>query len=214
MEVIEAKFCNQLYSDMNKEKTHKQKKYSSENKDYKSKLISNSSSKKKEKNLFNFISSKSKIKLKSNFDKKGAKKFLHEKSKAMEEIVLIDDAVHDEHHYKKKTSPNKKSKQYRSEKALLQLKLNKFSNKKNNVIINADKNQKNLMSSQTLGLLCISDVKDIGKIKNKKTNKKGSLESIKYKSSCFNQKEAPYLLTSDNDSLINTIVNQFNELKN
>ena len=212
MEVIEAKICSQLYSDMNKEKHHKQKKYSSENKDYKSKLLNSPLSKKKEKKLFNFISNTNKIKLKSNFDKKGAKKFLHEKLKAMEEIVLIDDTAHDEHHYRKKTSPNKKSKQHHSENAILQLKLHKLNHQKNHV--NVDKNLNNLKSSQTLGLLCISDFKDIGKIKNKKTHKKASIESIKYKSSCFNQKEPPYLLTSDNDSLINTIVNQFDESKN
>ena len=46
--------------------------------------------KKKPKTLLNFISGKKKIQFKSNFDKKGAKKFLNEKSKAMEEIVLLD----------------------------------------------------------------------------------------------------------------------------
>ena len=66
-----------------------------------------------EKSLFDFISNK-KIELKSYFDKKGTKKFLSDKEKAMEEIVLFDEIIdenkgkinrnksHNRHHHKKK----------------------------------------------------------------------------------------------------------------
>ena len=40
--------------------------------------------------LINFISCKNKLKFESDFDRKGVKKFLNEKAKAMEEIVLDD----------------------------------------------------------------------------------------------------------------------------
>ena len=46
-----------------------------------------------EKFLYNFISDKNKIKLYSCFDKKGAKKFLSEKDKAMKKITLFDDIL-------------------------------------------------------------------------------------------------------------------------
>lgn len=46
-----------------------------------------------EKPLYDFISCKNKILFKSCFDKKGSKKFLSEKSKAMEKIILFDDLL-------------------------------------------------------------------------------------------------------------------------
>ena len=71
--------------------------------------------KKEPKTLLNFISDKKKIQFKSNFDKKGAKKFLNEKSKAMEEIVLLDYIEEEKNrdiskgHTKKNKSHNKNS---------------------------------------------------------------------------------------------------------
>ena len=46
-----------------------------------------------EKFLFDFISNKNKIKLFSYFDRKGAKKFLSEKDKAMKKITLFDEIL-------------------------------------------------------------------------------------------------------------------------
>ena len=218
MNAIEDFHCNKYCSAINKEKPEMPKKYSYDNMDYKSKSRINSSlSKKNSKKLFHFISSKNRIKLESDFDRKSAKKFLNEKSKAMEEIVLIDENTDDEHNHKKK-SPHKKkhknklSKEHHSHNALLKLKIHKFISKKNGV--NKEHKKKSSLSSNTLGLYCISDVKDIGKIKNKKSNKKASIESIKFKSSVFNTNEPSYLMTSDNDSFINSIVKQIDESKN
>ncbi len=218
MNAIEDLYNNNYYSDINKVKLEIPNKYSYDNMDYKSKSrIKSSLSKKKSKQLFYFISSKNRIKLESDFDRKGAKKFLNEKSKAMEEIVLIDENTDDEHNHKKK-SPHKKkhnnklSKVHHSHNALLKLKIHKFSSKKN--CVNKEHKKKSSLSSHTLGLYCISDVKDIGKIKNKKSNKKASIESIKFKSSVFNKNEPSYLMTSENDSFINSIVKQIDESKN
>ena len=63
------------------------------------------------KSLFNFISTKNKMFLKSCFDHKGAKKFLSDKSKAMDKIVL-EDEMPDEHveKSKKKKKMHKKRK--------------------------------------------------------------------------------------------------------
>lgn len=63
------------------------------------------------KSLVNFISSKNKIILKSCFDHKGAKKFLSDKSKAMDKIVLEDDMLDENiNKSKKKKKLGKKSK--------------------------------------------------------------------------------------------------------
>ena len=69
----------------------------------------------KEKSVFDFLSNK-KIKLESYFDKKGTKKFLSDKEKAMEEIVLFDEIIdekknrnEDHHHHHNKSKSKKKN---------------------------------------------------------------------------------------------------------
>ena len=136
-------------------------------------------------NLINFISCKNKIKFKSNFDRKGAKKFLNEKAKAMEEIVLDDTTdeekknVSNDNNYKRNKSHNKfffrnkHVKPHHSHNALLKnFQLNKLSNKKNNIL----KDDNKYISSNTVFL--INSIKDIGKIMNKK-NKRKFIGSIK-----------------------------------
>ena len=174
--------------------------------------------------LLNFISRKNKITFKSDFDRKGAKKFLNEKSKAMEEIVLIDyikeennkdntkkKKSHHKRNSRKNKNNNKNNKQHHSQNALIHLKLHKLSNKKNNLL--QKKDQKYNMSSKTLSVHIINNIKDIGKImlNNKK---KESIKSIKYENSNYNSREPSYLMTKENDSFIYTIVNQIEESKN
>ena len=173
-------------------------------------------------NLINFISCKNKIKFKSNFDRKGAKKFLNEKAKAMEEIVLDENtdeekktiSNHNHDNFKRHRSHNKYAfrnkivKHHKSQKALLNnFQLNKLSNKRNN-ILNYDQIYK---SSNTVFL--INNVKDIGKIMNKK-NKRKCIGSIKKRFSGHNPNEHSFLMTSENDSFIGAIVNQIKEFKN
>ena len=168
--------------------------------------------KKKPKTLLNFISGKKKIQFKSNFDKKGAKKFLNEKSKAMEEIVLIDYIEEEKNrdisknHTKKNKSHNKNShknkniKQHRSQNALIHLEFHKLSNKNNNLL--QEKNKKNNLSSKTLSVNFINNIKDIGKININNNKKKVSIISLQSNDS------------RENDSFIYTIVNQIGESKN
>ena len=59
------------------------------------------------KSLLNFISNKNKIVLNSNFDQLGSKKFLTEREKAMEEIVLEDTILENTIKTNKKRSKNK-----------------------------------------------------------------------------------------------------------
>ena len=170
--------------------------------------------------LVNFISSKNKLKFKSDFDRKGAKKFLDEKAKAMEEIVLDDTTdeekknVSNDNNYKRNKSHNKflfrnkHVKPHHSHNALLKnFQLNKLSNKKNNIL----KDENNYISSNTVFL--INSVKDIGKIMNKK-NKRKFIGSIKKRYSNANGKESSFLMIGENDSFIGSIVNQIKEYKN
>ena len=170
--------------------------------------------------LVNFISSKNKLKFRSDFDRKGAKKFLDEKAKAMEEIVLDDTTdeenknILNENNYKRNKSHNKfvignrHVKPHHSHNSLLMnFQINKFSNKKNNTL----KDDNKYMSSNTV--LLINSIKDIGKIMNKK-NKRKFLGSIKKRYSNANGKESSYLMTGENDSFIGSIVNQIKEFKN
>ena len=173
-------------------------------------------------NLINFISCKNKIKFKSDFDRKGAKKFLNEKDKAMEEIVL-DETTDEEKktisndnckHLKRHISHNKNYignkivKHHNSQKELIQnFKLNKLSNKRNDTL----KDDKILMSSNTVFL--INSIKDIGKIINKK-NKRKCIGSIKKRFTDNNPNEQSFLMMGENDSFIGTIVSQIKEHKN
>ena len=61
--------------------------------------------------LFNFISSKNKITLKSCFDQKGSKKFLSEKEKAMAYLELPDDIIEKKIKKKRKSKKGTKKKE-------------------------------------------------------------------------------------------------------
>lgn len=150
---------------------------------------------KRTKSLLNFISLKKKIIFKSPFDQKGAKKFLADKEKALEEIILIDEFED------KKNSEN--NLQYFSKK-------NKSYHKKS---------KNNLMSEKKIQYLKnitnSKNINDIGRI-NEKINKNRALkyESIKSKYSNINTKENTYLMTGESDSFICTIINEMNNYKN
>ena len=162
-------------------------------------------------NLINFISCKNKLKFESDFDRKGAKKFLNEKAKAMEEIVL-DDSTDDSNKntsnddnsqnidsHDKYSHQNENIKRHKSHKSLLNnIKINKHSNKKNNILKEKDK----YMSSHTIFL--IGNFKDIGKIKSKKNKKEVFLGPIK-KNDEYNN------TNSDDDSFIDSIIHHMDE---
>lgn len=82
------------------------------------------------KSLYNFISSKNKLILKSCFDYKGAKKFLSEKEKAMAEFVLSDEILDIDEENKAKNNSNHQKRRktnfrMKSEDALIYIKNHK-----------------------------------------------------------------------------------------
>ena len=101
--------------------------------------------------LFNFISSKNKITLKSCFDQKGSKKFLSEKEKAMAFLELPDDIIEEKTKKKRKSRKDIKRKtKHRSEshKALIYELIKRLN------YINEDRKEpkKKMMSDKILGL--------------------------------------------------------------
>ena len=170
---------------------------------------------KHKKSLVNFISSKNKIVLKSCFDHKGAKKFLSDKSKAMDEIFL-EDEIPDENieKSKKKKKFNKKSKtrdkkHHRSEshKALDDL-------GKRKTCENLKTHYK-LLSEKTLEDKNFKDKKN-GKL-NLYSDKRKSLKKMNSIISNFSDiqiKESLNLVLNTNDSFINTIINEMVRVKN
>ena len=167
------------------------------------------------KSLLNFISKKNKIILKSCFDHKGAKKFLSDKSKAMDEIFL-EDEIPDENieKSKKKKKFNKKSKtrdkkHHRSEshKALDDL-------GKRKTCENLKTHYK-LLSEKTLEDKNFKDKKN-GKL-NLYSDKRKSLKKMNSIISNFSDiqiKESLNLVLNTNDSFINTIINEMVRVKN
>jgi len=179
----------------------------------------NKSKDKSVKSLLNFITTKNRIIFKSYFDCKGSKKFLAEKSKALEECVLIDEIQDEDDHnlHKKKKrhskSSHKKNKikkkysHYPSENHLVRYSHIGSNKKKNKLFeINNDNNKK---SSKSVPKNFIKDIKDIGKISEKNSVKKSSEKenSNKSKYSVINANEPSYLMTGNNDSFIRAIVN-------
>jgi len=101
--------------------------------------------------LFNFISSKNKITLKSYFDQKGSKKFLSDKEKAMAYLELPDDIIEEKMKKKRrsrKLDTKRKKKQCESQKALICIQIKRLK------IKNEDKKtpKKRLMSDKNIGL--------------------------------------------------------------
>ena len=163
---------------------------------------SNKNIKKCQKCLQNFISIKKKLKFKSAFDCKGAKIFLAEKSKAME-VLILEDEIIPEKRNKKCTSHscNKKKKNCNNSiDNIVPFKLNNFKNNKKDI-------KKYKISTKTVSDYFINNIKDIGKIIQK--NNKKYLGNIKNKDYLDNDLNEPsYLMTSENDSLIYSIVKQ------
>ena len=194
------------------------------------KYTKNKSNEKSVKSLLNFISTKNKIIFKSYFDSKGSKKFLAEKAKALEEFVLIDEIQEEnEHTFHKKNKnhsesrhrkhqKNKNLEHYPSENVLTRYNNNRRK-KKSQFLKLFDINKNNdskKKSSKSVPKNAIHDISDIGKINEKtivkKVSKKENLDQRKY--SVIKSSEPSYLMTGNNDSFINAIINEMAQFKN
>ena len=162
-----------------------------------------------EKFLFDFISDKNKIKLFSCFDKKGAKKFLSEKDKAMKKITLFDEIL-DENASTKKIHKDKKLK--KKARRSISDNLSKFKIKKS-----SDKkiSTKNIKKSQMV--ISINYIDD-GKNNDDKTNlysvnKKAvtKYNSISSNYSNIMPSSPKNLIMNKNDSLIFSIVSEMSK---
>jgi hypothetical protein len=167
------------------------------------------------KSLFDFISSKNKIVLKSCFDHKGAKKFLSDKKKAMDKIVLEDDILDENiEKNKKKKKPNVKSKT--SEKKNLRLESHNALN-----ILEKQKSTENLkdklklLSEKRLPVRNFESKNNKGKLNlvvdKRKVTKLSSINSV---FSNIQTKEPLNLVVNKNDSFINSIINEMVEVTN
>jgi hypothetical protein len=167
------------------------------------------------KSLFDFISSKNKIVLKSCFDHKGAKKFLSDKKKAMDKIVLEDDILDENiEKNKKKKKPNVKSKT--SEKKNLRSESHNALN-----ILEKQKSTENLkdkvklLSEKRLPVRNFESKNNKGKLNlvvdKRKVTKLSSINSV---FSNIQTKEPLNLVVNKNDSFINSIINEMVEVTN
>lgn len=123
--------------------------------------------------LFDFISDKNKIRFNSCFDKKGAKKFLSDKNKAMKKITLFDEIL-DGNDKEKKNNKDKDKKRKKKPRRSISDNLAHLR------IKNHDKKSggasKNLKNSQMV--IKINYVDDDGKNKNDKTNMYNSKKKL------------------------------------
>jgi hypothetical protein len=167
------------------------------------------------KSLFDFISSKNKIVLKSCFDHKGAKKFLSDKKKAMDKIVLEDDILDENiEKSKKKKKLNVKSKT--SEKKNLRSESHNALN-----ILEKQKSTENLkdklklLSEKRLPVRNFESKNNKGKLNlvvdKRKVTKLSSINSV---FSNIQTKEPLNLVVNKNDSFINSIINEMVEVTN
>ena len=167
------------------------------------------------KSLFDFISSKNKIVLKSCFDHKGAKKFLSDKKKAMDKIVLEDDILDENiEKNKKKKKPNVKSKT--SEKKNLRSESHNALN-----ILEKQKSTENLKDKVKLLSEKRLPVRNFESKNNKRKlnlvvdkRKVTKLSSINSVFSNIQTKEPLNLAVNKNDSFINSIINEMVEVTN
>jgi hypothetical protein len=169
--------------------------------------------------LINFISCKNKIKFKTIFDRKGAKQFLNEKEKAMEKMIL-DDTTDDDNNNKNSSNDDIK-KDIPEDKYLNRNKILEHHQSHDPLLNNIKINNKHMnkkptemdkyMSSNTIFL--INSIKDIGKIEFNNSKKKVFIGSIK-KKYADKKDDSSYLMTSDNDSFIDSIIHQMDEIKN
>ena len=171
-----------------------------------------------EKSLFDFMSNK-KIKLNSYFDKKGTKKFLHDKKKAMEEIVLFDEIIDENknrntyhhhhqhhHHHHHKTKKNKFS-YSKSEKKIYKMESHKSLKKKNN---------SNKVLKEKAGMHIIINYANDSNIKSKNSNSNVNKKQIKPLSSIasnFPKIKMNESFLNKNDSVIHSIVDEMAVIK-
>ena len=155
--------------------------------------------------LFNFLTSKQKITLKSCFDHKGAKKFLSEKEKAMASFELSDDIIEEKRKKKRRSrksvQKNKSKNKYRSEsqKALINVKARKSKN------INEDKKElrRKKMSDKTV---CLDFAENYQRHMERKLTINSDFSNIKVKDSLN-------LASNHNDSFIYSILKEMAEVK-
>ena len=176
-----------------------------------------------EKTLLNFFMYKNHFT--SHFDRKGAKKFLNEKEKAMEKIILFHEIKENKHlKLTKKTKKSKSHKnvekfkifkkykhlkQHRSHKKLVYLKMHNFNFNKKQILFEENKDGNDPFVS-------LGNMNDFNNnnIDSQQANKqKGFIETTKNnknKLSIINRNEPSYLLTGENDSFIYSIVKEMN----
>ena len=159
------------------------------------------------KSIFDFISGKNKIILKSCFDCKGAKKFLHDKEKALAEFILPDETINENLEDKRKKKYQRKNfikdtKYLRSESE------NYFKIQKPSK--NFDKKEQILKSEKIVAISHFpKPKKNKGKLKNKIDKRKiNKLSSITSYFSNIQFKEPLDLAISNNDSFIHSIINE------
>ena len=169
------------------------------------------------KNLLDFISFKNKIVFKSCFDHKGAKAFLREKNKALEEFIL-EDEVEIEDINEKKTYSQKKVIQKLHQKHYVNKKLHNY--KRNNSKYNSEisslahlghKNfNKKFMSSQNIFK---ESLKYTNLDKNKNANIRYDNRSKSGSSiSNINRIDSGYLVTKGDNLLASIIINEMSGL--
>ena len=160
------------------------------------------------KTLLNFFLHKNKFK--SHFDRKGAKKFLNEKAKAMEEIVLMDEIKEDKHEkyiensrksksYNKNVEKYNNFKQNNSYNELVNVEVHNFNSNKKQIKFEENKNgNDSFISFRNMNVIN----KQNGFIESSKNNKN--------RLSTNNINEPSYLMTGENDSFIYSIVKEMN----
>ena len=177
--------------------------------------LDESENQKDKKSLVNFISSKNKIVLKSCFDHKGAKKFLSEKQKAMD-IIVLEDEIPDEniekHRKKKKFNRKSKTKDKKHLRSESHNALDSLTKQKTSENL---KDYPKLSSENTLPDKNLKSKNNLGKL-NLDTYKRKSLKmsSIISNFSNIQIKDSLNLIVNKNDSFINSIINEMTRVKN
>ena len=161
------------------------------------------------KSILDFISGKNKIILKSCFDRKGAKKFLYDKEKAMAEFVLVDETIDENLEDKRKRNSHRKN--FIKDNKFLRSESENYFKKKTSSII--DKKVPNLNSEKTVAVTHFHRPKQNkgkkGKVDKRKVIKLSSITSNFSNIQC---KEPLNLANSNNDSFIHLIINELVEL--
>ena len=154
--------------------------------------------------LFNFLSSKKKITLKSCFDYKGAKKFLSEKEKAMASLELHDDIIEEKNKKKRRNrkavlkSKNKRNTKSESQGSLINVKIRKPKYNNEN---KKDQRKKKEISDQTVDLYFAVNCH-----KERKLTMNCDISDIK-------GKDPLNLASNQNDSFIHSILKEMEQIE-